>query len=239
MAVSSQPASARRPGKIRAQRRVVHEHAPAPAATIVTPRYRRRALAAIAVVLVAAMLAYELAGLNRLRTRPVTGVDYVPAAEYIAARHQPGEAVLTALPPPAYLAVGSTDDLIFLSSPQDRKRAQRYTRLTSDGRYVDYWAGVDSVVDLAGLCNTLLTTPKLWVLIDQSRLDADWAFAGPMAFAIEGLTYVRFEAPGGAQVRRLAPLPSRDPAAEAICAAAIAGQPVPTVVPTVLAPDGG
>jgi hypothetical protein len=168
--------------------------------------------------------------LNKLRNNPVTGVDYVPAAEYIAARHKPGEAILTALPPPAFLAVGSTEDLIFLSSPQDRKRAMRYTRLTSDGRYVDYWTGVDSVVNVAGLCNTLLTAPGLWLLVDESRLTADWAFKGAMANVILGMTYVQFEAPGGAQVRRLAPAPARDPAAEAICAAAMAGQPVPTAV---------
>jgi hypothetical protein len=232
MSVTASQPTAPRPRKVTARRRVVPGHVPAPAATIVTPYYRRRALAAISLVLVAVVLVYELGGLNRLRNDPITGVDYVPAAEYVAARHKPGEAILAALPPPAFLAVGSTNDLIFLSSPQDRKRAQRYTRLTADGRYVDYWTGSDSVVDVAGLCNTLLTAPKIWVLVDDSRLTADWAFKGPMANVILGMTYVQFEAPGGAQVRRLEPIPARDPAAEAICAAAIAGQPLPTAVPT-------
>jgi hypothetical protein len=160
-------------------------------------------------------------GLYRLRENPVTGTDYLPAAEFIAARHEPGQKILTALPPPAYLALDSTEDLIFLSSSQDRKRAQRYTRLTADGTYVDYWTGVDSVVDVRTLCSTLLNTPDLWLLVDRSRLRADWAFAGPMATVIEGLTYIRYEAEGGAMVRRLAPVPGRDPAAELICDTAL------------------
>jgi hypothetical protein len=233
MSVSDSSASKPRARKIRTRRRVIHGHLPAPEATVVTPLHRRRILAAISVALVAVMLFYALGGLNNLRNQPVTGVDYVPAAEYMAARHKPGEAILTALPAPAYLAVGSADDLIFLSSPQDRKRAERYTRLTADGRYVDYWTGSDSVINVAGLCNTLLTAPKMWLLVDESRLTADWAFKGAMANVILGMTYVQFEAPGGAQVRRLEPAPARDPNAEAICAAAIAGQPVPTaVIPT-------
>ena len=194
---------------------------------VVTPRIRRRILAAVAIIMVAAILIYDFSGLNDLRTDPITGVDYVPIASYVAARQQPGEAILTALPAPAFLAVESTDDLIFLSSPLTRKRAQRYTRLTADGRYVDYWTGSDSVVDVAGLCNTLLTSPNIWVMIDGSRLEADWAFLGPMADVITGMTYVQHYDESGSEVRRLAPLPARDPYAESICAAAMTGRPLP------------
>jgi hypothetical protein len=168
-------------------------------------------------LLAGVVVLHDVNGLYRLRENPVTGTDYLPAAEFIAARHEPGQKILTALPPPAYLALNSTGDLIFLSSPLDRKRAQRYTRLTADGAYVDYWTGVDSVVDVRSLCGTLLNEPNLWLLVDRSRLSADWAFEGPMAVVIEGLTYLRYEAEGGAMVRRLAPVPARDPAAEVIC----------------------
>lgn len=227
MSVTSHPHSTIRSRKITARPRVLGPAAPRPP-VVVKPAARRKLLAVVAVAFIAAILLYDLGGLNRLRTRPVTGVDYVPAVEYLAARHKPGEAILAALPAPAYLAVGSNDDLIFLSSPMNRKRAQRYTRLTDDGRYVDYWTGVDSVVDVAGLCNTLLTAPNIWVLVDESRLKADWAYLGPMADVITGLTYVQFEAWGGAQVRRLAPLPARDPYAEKICSAAMTGQSLPS-----------
>lgn len=175
---------------------------------------------ALAITLFGIVIIHDVQGLQRLRDRPVTGVDYLPAAQFVADRHTPGEKILTALPAPVYLAVESTDDLLFLSSPIERKRAQRYTRLTEDGEYVDYWTGVPSVVDVRGLCTTLLNEPNLWLIVDRSRLSADWAFAGPMAFVIEGLTYVRYEAEGGAQVRRLAPPPARNPLAEELCTTA-------------------
>lgn len=179
----------------------------------------------VATLIIAAIfLSYDVAGIAEMQRNPVTGVDYLPAVEFVAERKADAEKVLVALPPPAYLALGSTEDLIFLSSPLERKRAQRYTRLTDDGRYVDYWAGVDSVVDTGGLCQTLLREPDLWLIVDDSRLTADWAYAGSMATVIEGMTYIRYAAEGGAMVRRLSPPPSRDRAAEAICAATLTGQ---------------
>jgi hypothetical protein len=232
MSVVPESSDTTRSRRITTRPRVIAGQRPEAPPKVVKPAARRRILSTIAAVLIAAVLLYELGGLNDLRVHTVTGVDYVPAADYIAARHKPGEAILSALPAPAYLAVGSADDLLFLSSPLDRKRAQRYTRLTADGRYVDYWTGADSVVDVAGLCNTLLTAPNIWVLVDESRLKADWAYLGPMASVITGLTYLQFEAEGGAQVRRLAPLPARDPFAESICTAAMVGAPLPTPIPT-------
>jgi len=230
MAISTHPpfSTTRRLRAITTRPRTIAGRTPFDAPPVVTPRIRRRVLAVVAVLLIGAVLIYDMSGLNALRTDPVTGVDYLPIAEYVAARHAPGEAILTALPAPAFLAVDSADDLIFLSSPIDRKRAQRYTRLTVDGRYLDYWTGSDSVVDVAGLCNTLLTAPNVWVVIDETRLVADWAYLGPMSDVITGLTYVQHHDMSGSQVRRLAPLPARDPFAESICAAAMTGQPLPT-----------
>jgi hypothetical protein len=186
---------------------------------------RGRTIAIVAAIAIASLFAvYDVAGITDLHREPVTGVDYIPVVEFVAERHQPGEKVLVALPPPAFLAFQSTEDLIFLSSQLDRKRAQRYTRLTEDGGYVDYWSGVDSVVDTASLCQTLLNEPGLWLLVDGPRLDADWAFKGTMATVIRGLTYIRYEAEGGAMVRRLAPPPSRDARAEFLCAVAQTGR---------------
>ena len=211
-----------RPGRSRTPR------TPVPASRLRAPS----AALALGVLLATVVFLHDANGLYRLRENPVTGTDYLPAAEFIAARHEPGQKILTALPPPAYLALGSTEDLIFLSSSQDRKRAQRYTRLTADGTYVDYWTGVDSVVDIRTLCSTLLNTPDLWLLVDRSRLGADWAFAGPMATVIEGLTYIRYEAEGGAMVRRLAPIPSREPAAEHMCDTALSAPAGTVLEPT-------
>jgi len=174
------------------------------------------------VALVALILVHELSGLNNLRTRPVIGSDYLVVSEYVAARHKPGEPVFVAIPPPAYLALGSRDDLIFVSSPLNRERAQRYTRLTADGEYVDYWTGVRSIVSTGQLCHAMLTSPSLWLIVDGSRLEADWAYKGEMAQVLTGLTYIQYYTPGGAMVRRLAPIPSRDPKAEALCEDAMA-----------------
>lgn len=196
-----------------------------PRQVVVTPRRPERTLGVVATLIIAViLLSYDVAGIAELQTEPVTGADYLPVVQFVAERKADGEKVLVALPPPAFLALSSTEDLVFLSSPLDRKRAQRYTRRTGDGRYVDFWTGVDSIVDTAGLCQALLNEPGFWLVVDDSRLLAEWAFVGSMAIVIEGMTYIQFSADGGAMVRRLAPLPSRDPAAESICAAALTGQ---------------
>jgi hypothetical protein len=196
-----------------------------PRKLVAAPNRSGRTLAILAALVISSIFAgYDVAGIKDMQDNPVTGVDYVPVVEFVAERRLPGEKVLVALPPPAVLAFGSTDDLIFLSSPITRKRAQRYTRLTEDGGYVDYWAGVDSVVDTASLCQTLLNEPGLWLIVDDSRLNASWAFKGSMASVIRGLTYVRYYAEGGAMVRRLSPPPSRSAGAEQLCAAAQTGR---------------
>jgi hypothetical protein len=176
----------------------------------------------VGVALLLLVFAHEATGLARLRSNPVLGSDYVVTAEYLAARHTPGEPVFVAIPTQSYLALGSKDDLIFVSSPLERERAQRYTRLTSNGEYVDYWTGVRSIVSTGQLCQALLTSPKLWMLVDGARLSADWAYLGEMADVINGLTYMRFyDFDSGSMVRRLKPSPSRDPMAERICANAM------------------
>lgn len=181
-----------------------------------------RVLAVVGVAILVLVLIHEATGLAKLQRDPVLGSDYVVTAEYLAARHKPGEPVFVAIPTQAYLALGSRDDLIFVSSPLERARAQRYTRLTSDGRYVDYWTGAQSIVSTGQLCKALLTSPTMWMLVDGARLSADWAYQGEMAHVIAGLTYIRFyDFDSGAMVRRLAPSPSRDPDAERICANAM------------------
>ena len=183
-----------------------------------------RTLAILAAFVIGSVFAgYDVAGITALHNEPITGVNYVPVVEFVEARRLPGEKVMVALPPPAYLAFGSEEGLIFLSSPIDRKRARRYTRLTEDGGYVDYWTGVDSVVDTASLCQALLNEPGLWLLVDEQRLNGEWAYKGAMATVIRGLTYIRYYVDGGAMVRRLAPPPSRSVLAEQICVAAQIG----------------
>ena len=196
-----------------------------PRTLVSTQRRPGRLVAILASIIIGSIFAgYDVAGITDLHNDPVLGVDYLPVVEFVAERRQPGEKVIVALPPPAYMAFGSEEGLIFLSSPLDQKRAQRYTRLTEHGGYVDYWTGVDSIVDTASLCQALLNEPGVWVLVDDQRLDATWAYRGPMATVIRGLTYIRYYDEGGAMARRLAPPPSRAPGAEQICAEAQTGK---------------
>lgn len=207
------PPRKRRTGPPRARQRVL----PRPSAKR-PDLWQGRVLAVVGVAVLLLVLVHEATGLARLRSNPVLGSDYVVTAQYLAARHKPGEPVFVAIPTQAYLALGSRDDLIFVSSPLERERAQRYTRLTSNGEYVDYWTGVRSIVSTGQLCQALMTSPTLWMLVDGARLSADWAYLGEMADVIDGLTYIRYyDLDSGAMVRRLKPSPSRDPEAERIC----------------------
>jgi hypothetical protein len=193
----------------------------------------KRALGIVAIVILAGLIAgYDFAGMRRLRADPVIGVDYLPVVQYVAERKKQGEKVIVALPPPAFLAFGSTKDLIFLPGPIERYRAQRFTLLSDDGRFVDFWTGVDTIVDTAGLCQMLISEPDLWLIVDESRLIGDWALAGPMAQVIEGMTYVRYSTEGGAMARGVSPPPSRDPLAESTCYAALTGRLVESDVTT-------
>jgi hypothetical protein len=168
----------------------------------VSARRSARALFLVAVVVVGLVLVEQVGGLGAVIKHPVLGADYQSAANYVAAQHLPGEPVLIALPAPGYLALGERDDLVFLASSLEAQRAQRYTRRTADGHYVDFWLGVPAIVSTEQLCSAISASLDLWLIVDESRLDRDWAFAGPMADAIRGSTYEVYGGTGGVTVRR-------------------------------------
>lgn len=177
--------------------------------------------------------------LYRLTNRTVIDPDYVDAARYVAARRQSDERVIVGLTPPAYLALGGREGLIFVAGPKDSKRAERYTRQTGEETYVDYWAGVPAYVTPKQLCDTLLTYPDTWLILDTQRIRANWAFAGAMADVMTGLTYEVYKADGGAVVRRVAPAPSRNPKAVRVCEAEAEGAPTVNPVFDDMRPPGG
>jgi hypothetical protein len=113
-----------------------------------------------------------------------------------------GQPVLIALPPPGYLALDERDDLVFLASSLEAQRAQRYTRRTANGDYVDFWLGVPAIVSTEQLCSVINASPDLWLIVDESRLESDWAFAGLMADAIRASTHEVYSGVGGVTVRR-------------------------------------
>jgi hypothetical protein len=168
-------------------------------------------------------------GLHYLTRHTVSDPDYVSAMEYVAARHQPGEQVIVALPPPAYLALGGAQDLLFVPGPFESKRTERYTRQVAEGQYVDYWAGAPALVSVNQVCQSLTTHPGAWLVVDADRLRGSWAYGGDMARVMLGLTYQQYHGAGGVVVLRVAPGPARDANAERICRQA-AQLPPPWVI---------
>lgn len=138
---------------------------------------------------------------------PVVHPDYNAAMAYVVERHEPGEPVIVALPAVGYLALDAAarNDLLFLAGDDDRPRAERYTRWGEDGRLTDYWIGVDSIVTVDDLHRVLAEHPEAWIVVDEERLAAEWAYAGEISRYLTGSTAPVHEAAGGALVLRVAP----------------------------------
>jgi hypothetical protein len=187
-------------------------------------RVRQVVCAFLALVVLAPLLLYEISGLNEMRAQPRIGIDYAPAVQFVAERHQPGEPVIVAWPPTAYLGIENREDIIFVPGPADRERTYNFARIDANGEYVDFWTGSPTIVSTGQLCQVMLTRQDFWLIVDTGRLRSEWAYAGEMADVMIGLTvHDRSEWRGGqAQVRRLAPEDDRDPAALAICRDAMA-----------------
>ncbi len=128
--------------------------------------------------------------------------DYHAAMVYAAANHSPGQPVIVALPPVAYLAMDESDrdDLYFLAGSHESTRAERYTLATEEGKTIDYWVGIDSIVTVEELRNLLATNPNSLLVIDEYRLEADWAYRGEIEDVIREMTRVVYRGPGGALV---------------------------------------
>jgi len=156
----------------------------------------------LAVLLASLILLFQVGGLLSFVKRPPSGPDYLAATEYVEQRHKPGELIVSAIPPPVYLVRQTMDDLVFLPGPLDGVRAQRYTRLTGQGEFSDYWLGVPSIVSVTALCDTIAGNPDLWLVVDESRLNESIAYQGPMAEVIRGTTMIVFAGDGGVEVRR-------------------------------------
>ena len=122
--------------------------------------------------------------------------------------------------PAPYLAFdGDDSDIVFFSGNAYSDRTQRYVRL-EHGNEVDYWLGVDSVYLINDVCTMIENNPKMWLIIDQSRLYSAQSFGGNLAAVVSGLMYVAYIGPGDVIVFRPSPAPSHQVLAEQICAKA-------------------
>lgn len=160
---------------------------------------------AVATALTATVALAIGSGLAWRLENPVVHPDYNAAMAYVADHHEPGQPVIVALPAVGYLTLdaSSRPDLQFLAGDEDRPRAQRYTRRADDGRLVDYWVGVDSIVTADQLRRVLAEHPNAWIVVDEERLAADWAYAGEVGQLVTDTTEPVYEAPGGALVLRV------------------------------------
>ena len=172
-----------------------------------------------AAALAALLVLHAASGIRFIARHPDVHPNYAQAAAYVEARRAPGERVYTAMTTAAYLQMGA-DDLFFLPGAATSLRTRNYVRLNAEGTAVDYWIGVPAFSLLNDVCTELLTHPDAWVIVDDPRLWADWAFGEDLRVVIEGLTYLQTIGEGFVLVRRPAPIAGRDPAAERICARA-------------------
>jgi hypothetical protein len=124
---------------------------------------------------------------------------------YVAARHNPGEPILVALPAVAYLTLGDVDDVQFLAGPRDSARTSRYTRPMPSGTRDDYWIGVPAVTSVADLCGVMRAHPDSWLVLDQSRLKSKSAFGGPMKHVIDGAAEAELTVNGAMVLRPMEP----------------------------------
>jgi hypothetical protein len=138
---------------------------------------------------------------------PVVHPDYHSALAYVADRHEPGESIIVSLPAVAHLALDDTaqSDIRYLAGSEGQPRAQRYTRVTPDGQLIDYWVGVDAIVTTDALRQHLLAHPDAWIVVDEERLTADWAYAGDIERLLGETTMVEHRTSGGGLDLRVAP----------------------------------
>lgn len=157
-------------------------------------------------VIAAAVIAIGSSLLWRL-DNPVHQPDYNAAMAYVAKHHQPGEPVIVTLPPVGYLSVDETarGDVHFLAGSEGWTRADRYTRWSEDGRLIDYWIGVDSIVSTRTLADILKEHPNAWVIADDGRLDHDWVNEEAINEVIRDSMFPAHISDGGAVVYRTTP----------------------------------
>lgn len=145
-----------------------------------------------------------VAGLTWRLTNPVIHPNHNAALEYVAAHHQPGQPIIVALPAIAWIAIppDDRDDIVFLAGIQDQDESRQYTRLTDDGRLVDYWDGAPAIVTLEELADAYADHPDAWIVVDHDRLTGDWAYRGVMEQYILANGHPVYEGQGGVVVFR-------------------------------------
>jgi hypothetical protein len=186
-----------------------------------SPSYLRRPMRAAAGALAVIAVIAPTSGLRYLADHPVVEADYAAAMRFVADHHAPGQPVITAFSPVAYLALGGREDLVYLVRLGDAPGVQPYTVRTVAGTEVDRWVGSPAITSVANLCHLLQDRPDAWVVADEFRLDAEWGYRGAAATVLRGATVRVLDADGGAFVARPALPADWSPAARDACQSAV------------------
>lgn len=182
--------------------------------------WQRRAYIGGSLFLAAVLLVQQSSAALGLSRHPTLDPDYIAASEWVDSHREEGQLVASAMTPAPYLVFDEDEnELAFFSGNAYSERTNRYVRF-EHGEEVDYWIGVESFYLLNDLCTTIAENPKMFLIIDQSRLNNPFAFGGNIATVVRGLMYVAYIGPGNVIVFRPSPAPSHQALAEKICARA-------------------
>ena len=142
------------------------------------------------------------------------------APAWVSGKIAPGEALMTAMPPPVYFWIDSDQHpLYFLAGPAGSERAAQYTKHDDDGRLIDYWLGIDPITSDASLCAALERhAGAAWIVVDPARLDNPEMLGPRMKRIILGATEIRHRGANGVLVVWVTAPSAWSPDAAAICA---------------------
>lgn len=170
-------------------------------------------------LLLVPVLLNSLTGADWRLSNSGSAPDYFAAMDYVADHHDPGQPIIVALPPVAYLSLDSEDrrDIYFLGGSEDSSRAQRYTQL-ENGRPVDFWLGAPAITTIMDLCDLLTTSPqRSYIVVDEERLSGEWAYGGRVELLINGASEHVSEGDNGVIVSLSLPYGEWNVRAQAAC----------------------
>ena len=137
----------------------------------------RRAL--LAVALASIVLAHDAVGVGQVIQLASSGKrDLAASLRYVASRREPGDWVISVLPPPmAEYVLRSEERLAFLPGGEASTRTLRYTRQGPDGQPVDYWLGIPTLPTTASFCSFLAENPRSWLVMPKIYWRS-WGYRG-------------------------------------------------------------
>jgi hypothetical protein len=119
--------------------------------------------------------------------------DYWSITSWVGSHHAAGEVVISALPPASAFWFDEDTPVYFLAGKEGSARASRYAKPLDDGSIGDYWLGAPLIDSTAALCDVLhMHAGNAWIIVDEGRMEASWAYSGEMAEVMLGSSVTRY-----------------------------------------------